>query len=837
MSLSSSGSSNNSTSLPTLVAPTPQTLKTSNTLTTSSPSRDISHLLDKPSKNVKVPQTKIPTQYHVVEVSATAPSTPSQQTFFSEKDKMWHTTVFPSLKPTSRQEVLLLDKWLNDMLAENVAKVQDPVEAVKEAQQLYSMCFHEIIRQVYVHCAERGQLMEKVWYRYLQLFEHILRLREAERSRYQRRLEEQKQVYQQLYREKDGQFNKVYLSLAAEKEQETMTKDKLERAVLLLHNAQKRRAKREMRLKHALQKLRADYFKIQNTFSSPSIQLSQSQHSSGVLQLSDEEEEEDDEDLDVDVTSFSEANIVLSKQMTYIRDTLKGIHSAISGKKREDNTATLQNLDEVIGAISNALYNIDIANGNINNTTPNTNNNNNNNDNQKALSDSFKSADMSATLATKLSKMGAEKPKTKKGTTENKGIQVTIEEDQPQFSVPSGFGKLFSKSLKVPSTRIMDRAWVFSCIDHVYAQKLLTINERGGTEFFVCGKGVCRANDKMPAFLHAVFSQLYGTRQWAENHLLDFLVSLKRYHSENIRLLTFMRFTEIVEDGELASYTVDDLNFYLHLLSMFTLYNEESVDNDMTYSEEEEGGVRVISVSNAITVLNTVFSGSSEENIRTSLGDMINAEANGHVVDFDWFLDALTSSYHTLCRTLSKHLIEVLTEHTAIALENVNGNEGGILTCDEFSSAMNAFSAGLNPRLLMTLYSEILLSTQSPLVTIENVVQIAREHGLLRWSIGTKESKPTSGLDVNELASVRLRDFLKITWILTENEISDKIKGLQGGLVLVPKIYQHLKERMNSFLHFLGENDSNGMLLSYRVLMEQLYFATNKQNRIVLGED
>ena len=101
-----------------------------------------------------------------------------------EKEKLWATKVFPSTKPTGRKEVLLLENWLNKMLQENIAKVVDPLEAVKEAQKLYNICFHELSRQVWVQCAERGQLMEKLWNRYLQLFEHVLRMRENEREQY-----------------------------------------------------------------------------------------------------------------------------------------------------------------------------------------------------------------------------------------------------------------------------------------------------------------------------------------------------------------------------------------------------------------------------------------------------------------------------------------------------------------------------------------------------------------------------------------------------------------------------------------------------------------------------
>lgn len=91
--------------------------------------------------------------------------------------------------------------------------------------------------------------MEKIWNRYLQLFDHILKIREREKfSQTQsnffsfiyfyffkifnfnfysyEELEQQKAVYQKLYKEKDEKFNKAYLQLAADKEKITMSKDK-----------------------------------------------------------------------------------------------------------------------------------------------------------------------------------------------------------------------------------------------------------------------------------------------------------------------------------------------------------------------------------------------------------------------------------------------------------------------------------------------------------------------------------------------------------------------------------------------------------------------------------
>uniref|UniRef100_A0A7S2GQS2 Uncharacterized protein n=1 Tax=Haptolina brevifila TaxID=156173 RepID=A0A7S2GQS2_9EUKA len=41
---------------------------------------------------------------------------------------------------------------------------------------LFSVAFHEIIRQVSVHCLERGYLMGKIWWSEMELFQRLLQL-------------------------------------------------------------------------------------------------------------------------------------------------------------------------------------------------------------------------------------------------------------------------------------------------------------------------------------------------------------------------------------------------------------------------------------------------------------------------------------------------------------------------------------------------------------------------------------------------------------------------------------------------------------------------------------
>ncbi|CAG9319602.1 unnamed protein product [Blepharisma stoltei] len=73
--------------------------------------------------------------------------------------------------PSSRREVELLRYWLDCMLDTQVIQSDKPIDQrVSIAQLIYTICFKEIIRQVSVHCLERGQLMEKLWNSQLELY-------------------------------------------------------------------------------------------------------------------------------------------------------------------------------------------------------------------------------------------------------------------------------------------------------------------------------------------------------------------------------------------------------------------------------------------------------------------------------------------------------------------------------------------------------------------------------------------------------------------------------------------------------------------------------------------
>ncbi|CAH2311418.1 Hypothetical predicted protein [Pelobates cultripes] len=92
--------------------------------------------------------------------------------------------VFPSMKPSGRLEVLQLMKVMDSMLKEagvdeedlkmdGPTQIHNLLELLKTEQNIYNIVFHELIRQVSVECAERGQLLAKIRQRYAMLLNKI----------------------------------------------------------------------------------------------------------------------------------------------------------------------------------------------------------------------------------------------------------------------------------------------------------------------------------------------------------------------------------------------------------------------------------------------------------------------------------------------------------------------------------------------------------------------------------------------------------------------------------------------------------------------------------------
>eukprot|EP00891_Asterochloris_glomerata_P005883 jgi/Astpho2/5883/Aster-x1332 len=80
-------------------------------------------------------------------------------------------TVFPSLRPTRREDAVLLRQWLGDMMGQLLAKGEAmsgasdmvPMEMSDAALWLYGIAFGELQRHVATECRERGELLGCMW--------------------------------------------------------------------------------------------------------------------------------------------------------------------------------------------------------------------------------------------------------------------------------------------------------------------------------------------------------------------------------------------------------------------------------------------------------------------------------------------------------------------------------------------------------------------------------------------------------------------------------------------------------------------------------------------------
>jgi Axonemal dynein light chain len=82
---------------------------------------------------------------------------------------------YKTRSPGGRKEVHQLMEWLDQMLQKvNQTRFEEPSELFDTANEIYSTCLAETIRQVSVHCKERGYLISRVWVAYKNLFEKAL---------------------------------------------------------------------------------------------------------------------------------------------------------------------------------------------------------------------------------------------------------------------------------------------------------------------------------------------------------------------------------------------------------------------------------------------------------------------------------------------------------------------------------------------------------------------------------------------------------------------------------------------------------------------------------------
>ncbi|XP_021571771.1 axonemal dynein light chain domain-containing protein 1-like [Carlito syrichta] len=125
-----------------------------------------------PHKPKTLTDTLIPEEFHIVSsigVSGLECYDDKYTTLLTDSEN--RLLLFPSMKPNKRVEVVQLNEVMDAMLeragVENQeytgpTKMHKLLHILKKEQTIYNTVFHEVIRQVSVDCADRGELLSKI---------------------------------------------------------------------------------------------------------------------------------------------------------------------------------------------------------------------------------------------------------------------------------------------------------------------------------------------------------------------------------------------------------------------------------------------------------------------------------------------------------------------------------------------------------------------------------------------------------------------------------------------------------------------------------------------------
>lgn len=129
--------------------------------------------------------SKIPDNMRIVKQVMTRDK--GEAGFLNPDTNMWNTVVFPRQFPDSREDVSILESWMKDHLDDpsefkaRVASDQCESASLLARHQLHilDLAHSELVRQVAIHCQERGQLMETTWSLNSDLYRTVIKEQQA----------------------------------------------------------------------------------------------------------------------------------------------------------------------------------------------------------------------------------------------------------------------------------------------------------------------------------------------------------------------------------------------------------------------------------------------------------------------------------------------------------------------------------------------------------------------------------------------------------------------------------------------------------------------------------
>ncbi|XP_055963304.1 axonemal dynein light chain domain-containing protein 1 [Sorex fumeus] len=138
-----------------------------------------------PHKPRRLTDTLVPEEFHIVSstgVSGLECYDDKYTTLLTDSEN--RLLLFPSMKPNKRIEVAQLKSVMETLLEragieeqeyKAPTKMHSLLHLLRKEQTVYNTVFHELIRQVSVDCADRGELLAKIRERYVQMLDQVAR--------------------------------------------------------------------------------------------------------------------------------------------------------------------------------------------------------------------------------------------------------------------------------------------------------------------------------------------------------------------------------------------------------------------------------------------------------------------------------------------------------------------------------------------------------------------------------------------------------------------------------------------------------------------------------------
>ena len=120
--------------------------------------------------------------------------------------------------PVSRQDVIVLSNWIDTKIQEiNDNVLIKPEEKTVQCDRVYNVCLNELFRQISLDCAERGELLYKLWNGYFKNYSQLLSQAELEnknlKTSHQEENQKQYEWYQKLINKREQDLEACKLEL------------------------------------------------------------------------------------------------------------------------------------------------------------------------------------------------------------------------------------------------------------------------------------------------------------------------------------------------------------------------------------------------------------------------------------------------------------------------------------------------------------------------------------------------------------------------------------------------------------------------------------------------